>query len=349
MRPDTPSEGHAPVGLVTRRSVLRSAVGGLAAAPFLAGAAHAAPIALRFGHANPITHPFHIRLAEAAAAIAKASNGEVKIDIFPNTQLGGDNDMMDQVRSGALDFCSPPGQVISTILPVISVTVLGFLFPGYDHIWPALDGKVGDLIRQQLPSKGLVAMDKVWDYGFKQLETSTRPVHTPDDLVGMKVRVPTSPVGISLFKALGASPVTIQINDTYTALQTHLVDGLENQLPNFLASKFYEVQKYGCLTNHSWDGPWICASAITWNGLPADVRTLIADHLDAAGIKERQDLLGVVKSSQDALVQHGMVFNTVDPAPFRAKLRSGTYYADWRAKLGDEPFKLLETYIGPIG
>jgi tripartite ATP-independent transporter DctP family solute receptor len=338
------------MGKLTRRSVLLSAAGGLVAAPFVIRSAQAAPTVLRFGHSTPVTHPFHIRLVEASAAIQKATNGAVRIDVFPNNQLGGDNDMMDQARSGALDFCAPPGQVISSILPVVAVTALGFLFSNSDQVWAALDGKVGDLIRGDLASKaGLIAMDKVWDYGFKQIMTSTKPVHTVDDLVGMKIRVPPSPVGISLFKTLGASPATIQFNDLYTALQTHLVDGLDNQLTNFLLSKFYEVQKYCAITNHSWDGPWLLASAITWNALPADVRKLVADHLNAAGVLQRQDMVERAKTSRSALEQHGMVFNTVDVTGFRAKLKTGNYYTEWRGKLGDAPFKLLEAYVGPIG
>ena len=342
-------KGTIKVWKLNRRTVLGAVAGAVTVAPFMINSARAGmPIVLRFGHANPVTHPFHIRLAAAAMAIAAATDGEIKINILPNSQLGGDNDMMDQVRSGALDFCAPPGQVLSTILPIVAVTALGFVFADYNQIWAALDGKLGDLIRSQLPAKGLVAMDKVWDYGFKQIESSLRPIHTPADLAGMKIRVPQSQVGITLFKALGASPVTIQINDVYTALQTHLVDGLENQMPNFLASKFYEVQRYCSLTNHSWDGPWICSSAMTWNSLPAEARNVIAMHLNAAGVVERQDLIKVNITSQAALAQYGMALNTVDTAPFKAKLQNSSYYADWRAKLGDNIFKLVESYVGPL-
>ena len=335
---------------LTRRGVIYAAASGAVVAPFMINSARAAaPIVLRFGHSNPVTHPFHIRLTAAAAAIAAATNGGIKINIFPDNQLGGDNDMMDQARSGALDFCSPPGQVLSTVLPTVAVTALGFVFASYDQIWSALDGKVGDLVRNQLPATGLVAMDKVWNYGFKQIENSLRPIQTPADLVGMKIRVPPSPVGITFFKALGASPTTIQFNEVYTALQTHLVDGLDNQMPNFLESKFYEVQKYCSITNHSWDGPWICASAMIWNNLPTDARNVIATHLNAAGVSERQDMDALSKTAQNTLAQKGMIINTVDTAPFKAKLQKSTYYADWRAKLGDNTFKLVESYVGPLG
>lgn len=336
-------------GKLTRRSALLSAAGGLVAAPFVIDSARAAPIVLRIGHSTPVTHPLHIRLTESGRQIAKETNGVVKLSVFPDNQLGGDNDMLDQARSGALDFCTPPGQVLATVAPVVAVTALGFLFDSYDHLWRALDGKVGQLVRSQFPSRGIVGMDIVWDYGFKQIMTSTRPVHSVGDLAGLKIRVPPSPVGISLFKTLGASPATIQFNDVFTALQTRLVDGLDNQLTNFLMSKFYEVQKYCAITNHSWDGPWICASAIIWNGLPADVRKVVADRLNGEGVLQRQDMAKLSSSSQDRLQQHGMVFNTVDVGPFRQKLKTGKYYSFWRQKLGEEPFKLLESYVGTIG
>ena len=167
------------------------------------------------------------------------------LTIFPASQLGGDNDLLSQARSGAVDFVQPAGLILASILPVAAVNGMGFAFKDYAQVWTAIDGDLGDYVRAQIAAKaGLVPMEKRWDLGFRQITTSAKPIEKAADLAGLKLRVPGAPALVSLFTALGASPVSMQFGEVYTSLQTRIVDGQENPLSVIDAGKFYEVQKY---------------------------------------------------------------------------------------------------------
>ncbi|MCO5066634.1 MAG: TRAP transporter substrate-binding protein [Rhizobiaceae bacterium] len=334
---------------ISRRGLL-VAGSALAVLPFSSRFGHAAEVTLRLGHSAPVEHPFHIRVAEAAEAIAKETDGKVELQIFPASALGGDNDLMSQTRSGGLDFCQPTGQILSSILPVAATPALGFVFSDYDAVWAALDGDLGAHIRKEIEANtGLVPMEKIWDLGFKLLWTGSKQVRTPEDLVGLKVRVPVSPVSVSLYKALQANPVTIQFSDVYTALQTKMADGMDLQASYFYISHFYEVQRYCALTNHSWDGQWLCANKAMWEGLTPEIRDVIAKNLNNAAVLQREDLVKVSSTVVEDLKTKGIEFNEADTAAFKRKLKEVGYYDEWRKELGADAIGLLEKYSGPLG
>ena len=116
----------------------------------------------------------------------------------------------------------------------------------------------------------------MWDNGFRQMTTSSKPIETAKDMDGLKIRVPVSPLSISMFKALGAAPASLQFSEVYSALQTKIVDAQENPLPIIQVAKLYEVQKYCSLTNHIWDGFWFIANGRAWRRLPADLQKIVA-------------------------------------------------------------------------
>src|SRR3984893_1443097 len=243
----------------------------------------------KYANNLPDTHPMNVRAREMAAAIKQETNGRFEMQIFPSSQLGSDTDTLSQIRSGGVEFFTLSGLILSTLIPAASINGLGCAFPSYDAVWRAMDGDLGAYIRAQIAKSGLIAMEKIWDNGFRQTTTSTKPIVTPDDFKGMKLRVPPSPLWTSMFKALDASPASINFNEVYSALQTKIVDGQENPLAIISTAKLYEVQKYCSLTNHMWDGFWFLANQRAWQNLPDDVRTIVAKHINAAGLKARAD------------------------------------------------------------
>ena len=334
---------------ITRRALLAGASASALALPIGRVFAQKAEFAYKYANNLPVMHPMNTRAKEMADAIRAETKGRVDIQIFPNNQLGSDTDMLSQVRSGGVEFFTLSGLILSTLVPASSITGLGFAFPDYDTVWKALDGDLGAHVRAQIGKSGLVAMDKIWDNGFRQITSSTRPIVTADDLKGMKIRVPPSPLWTSMFKALDSAPTSINFSEVYSALQTKVVEGQENPLAIIATAKLYEVQKYCSLTNHMWDGFWFLANQKAWERLPQDLRSIVAKNINAAGIKERVDVAALNATVQKELTEKGMVFNQPKTDSFRERMRKAGFYAEWKTKFGDEAWALLEHSVGKLG
>src|ERR1700743_3335072 len=247
---------------MTRRgalgAVLATASAGFATAIVSQKARAAAEFEFKLGVNPPETHPLTIRLVEAAHAVATQSGGRLNITVFPNSQLGGDPEMLSQLRAGGIDLLAAPSLTLSTLVPLSGLPSVGFAFSSYDQVWAAMDGSLGDFVRTAIARTGVTPMKKVWDNGFRQItSSSSRQINGVEDLKGFKIRVPVTALLTSLFSGLGALPSSISVSELYSALQTHIVEGQENPLAQVSTNKFYEVQKYCALSNHCWSGYWI--------------------------------------------------------------------------------------------
>src|SRR5438128_5953379 len=326
---------ETPMSRLTRRNFLATtaaAGSGVASFGILTSRVRAAEFTYKYANNVPVTHPMNVRSREAVDKIKEESGGRLEIQIFPNNQLGGDTDMLSQVRSGAIEFFTLSGLILSTLVPVASINGIGFAFKNYDQVWPAMDGSLGAHVRAAIDKAGLHAFEQMWDNGYRQMTSSVKPINTPDDLKGFKIRVPVSPLWTSMFRAFGASPASINFSEVYWALQTKVVEGQENPLSVIDIAKPYEVQKYVSLTNHMWDGFWSLANGRAWASLPKDLQEIIARNIDKAAIEERQDIRKINDSLRGQLTQHGMVFNETDPAKFRAALRKAGFYVEQKQK-----------------
>ncbi len=336
---------------LSRRTLLKASaatmlVGGIAA-PHVARA-QSAEFSYKYANNLPVTHPMNVRANEMAEAIKKETDGKVEIKVFPSSQLGGDTDMLSQLRSGGIEFFTLSPLILSTLVPNASISGIGFAFPDYATVWKAMDGDLGAYVRGQISKFGLVAMDKIWDNGFRQTTTSTKPIQTAADFKGLKIRVPVSPLWTSMFKAFDSAPASINFAEVYTALQTGVVDAQENPLAIISTAKLYEVQKNCSLTNHMWDGFWFLANRRAFERLPENLRTIVAKNINLAGEKERTDVAALNAGLQKDLTDKGMAFNTTSPDSFRDKLRSAGFYAEWKGKYGDEAWAMLEKYSGKL-
>jgi tripartite ATP-independent transporter DctP family solute receptor len=310
--------------------------------------ARAAEIELRYGNNLPLTHPLNIRAREAADRVSAETKGRVEIKIFPNNQLGGDTDMLSQVRSGGITFFTPSALVVATLVPAAAISAVGFAFADYDQVWKAMDGALGAHVRAAIAKANLYTFEKIWDNGFRQMTSSRAPIEAAKDMDGLKIRVPVSPLSISMFKALSASPTSLQFSEVYSALQTRIVDAQENPLPIIQVAKLYEVQKYCAISNHIWDGFWFIANGSAWNALPPDVQKIVAAAINDAGVKQREDIKALNASLQADLESKGLAFNRTSPDSFRAKLRENGFYGEWKGRFGDEAWGLLEGAVGKL-
>ena len=297
----------------------------------------------------PATHPLNIRWNEAAKRILEQSGGKIDLKIFPSAQLGGDVDVLSQTASGAVQF-----QAIGTITtagraPGAALHGIGFAFKDYDTVWAAMDGGVGAFERAALDKANFYTFPKYFDNGFRQLTTSTKQVKNVDDVKNLKIRVPSAPLWVSLWKSIGASPTSLDLSEVYSALQTKIVDGQENAVQLIEVSKFYEVQKYCALTRHMWDGWAILTAKATWAKVPDNLKEIVSKNYEIAVLDQRKDVMASTETTIAQLTKLGLTFNEPDRESFKKALAASTYYKDWREKFGPEGWAALEKYAGKLG
>ena len=309
----------------------------------------AAEFVFRWGTNVPATHPLNVHAQRAAEAIRRETDGRFDLQLFPNNELGGDSRMFAQLRSGELECFTLSGvNVLSSLVPGAAIHGVGFAFPDYQAVWKALDGKLGEHVRREIEKAGLVVMEKIWDNGFRQITTSTKPITSPADLAGLRIRVPVSALWTSLFQSLGAAPGGIDFSEVHSALQGKVFDGQENSLGIIATARLDEVQTFCSLTNHMWDGWWFLINRNAWERLPQAIREIVSRNLNAAAVEQRRDVAELNSKLRGDLAAKGLAFNEVDPAPFRAKLRESGFYAQWRSKFGEQAWQLLEEATGKL-
>jgi TRAP-type transport system periplasmic protein len=330
---------------IARRLVLTAGL----AAPFLPRFARAAEFTWRLGHSAPADFPLHLRLVEAADAIATRSAGQMALEVHANSELGSAIGLLAQVRAGTIDAAPLTSQVLANDLSLTALPMAGFAFDGYEQLWAAMDGDAGSFIRASIKDRlGLVTMDRCWDFGFRQITTSGKTVNTAADLVGLKLRTPPESDFIGLLQALKALPVTLPLNALANALASHYIDGQDSVLPLVQAAGLSRVQSLCALTNHVWDGEWVCVSGKSWAKLPPKLQDIVSAALNESGLQQRQDIADADVKTRKALETAGMTFNTVDPKSFRSVLRGAGYYATWKTRVGDDAWSALEKYAGRL-
>ena len=329
----------------------RQLIGAASALPLFSIAsrpAHAAEFSYKFATGQDPSHPVNKRAQEAIDRIRNATHGRLDIKLFPANQLGSDTDLLSQVRSGGVEFFNQASVVLSTLVPAAGIVNTGFAFHDYNEVWKAMDGPLGAYVRAQIEKVGLLTMSKPWDNGFRNITTSTKPIRTPDDLRGMKLRVPAAPMLSSLFTALGASPTPINFNEVYSSLQTKLVEGQENPLAIISTARLYEVQKFCTLSNHVWDAYWILGNRKAFERLPKDIQDIVRRELDKAATDERADTAALSISLRADLGAKGLQMIEPDKKAFKATLVKANFYRDLRTKFGDEAWKLLQDAVGGL-
>jgi tripartite ATP-independent transporter DctP family solute receptor len=337
------------MSITSRRRILATTGAAIVAAPFLRlRPAHAAEYTYKFGSDMPIGHPLVASVEKACRLVQERTGGRLEIRVFPNNQLGSSTDMLSQLRLGGLEFVTMSGLILANAVPLAAINGVAFAFKRMEDVWSAMDGELGAMVRKKIDASGIVVFDRIFDNGYRQVTSSTKPIRAPDDLRGFKIRVPPSPLWVSLFEGLGASPASINFSETYSALQTHMVDGQETPLLTIDTAKLYEVQEYCALTNHMWDGLWMLANRRTFMALPDKLREVVAQTFREAALEERAEVVRQNRNLKDALAQKGLVFNDVDPEAFRERLKSAGFYSKWQQKFGTEAWDTLQKTVGKL-
>jgi TRAP-type transport system periplasmic protein len=303
------------------------------------------PKQYRLGLNQPAASPTARRAAEMAEAINRETAGEFRLDVFPESRLGPDPQMFADLRAGGLEFFMA-GATLGGVAPTSALPLLPFAFTQSKAVFAALDGALGDRIRGELAANGLHAFRHCWQNGFHHLTTSVRPVHTAEDLAGLKFRSPGGAIAADFFKALGADAGMVPFSGMYDALKARQFDGQSDPLGVVLSLKLYEVQAYLSLTAHWWSGFTLLANAAAWSALPRNVQDIVDRNAEKFALLQRDDVEQINAAGAEELARHGMQVNTADTASFRSKL--GDFYKSWREKAGPEVWRLLESYADAL-
>jgi len=334
---------------ITRRSLVAGAAAfGLPA--IIVRPTFAADYNFKQYHNQAATGTLQKNLLAMWDTIKAETNGRVEATVYPenNKIPGGDPDAFKMLLAGEIEFYTLMGGTIGLVVPVAEVQQMPFAFKTAAEAHKAIDGPLGKYIGEEMAAKGMHLMQIAgFDNGMRQLTPVNKPITKPEDLAGMKVRVPPGQMIFDTFQAFGAQPITTPANQIYDTLKSGRADAQENPLAILEGFKLYEVVKYVSLTNHMWSGYNLMAHLPTWQRLPADIQAVIERNAAKYVRAQREDQGKLNADLRRSLAARGLTFNEVDQAAFRAKLPR--FYADWKGKLGSKCWTLLEAEVGRLG
>ncbi|MBB5323139.1 tripartite ATP-independent transporter DctP family solute receptor [Anoxybacillus tepidamans] len=275
--------------------------------------------------------------------VEKETGGSIKVEVYPDGQLGGDLAVFEGLKMGSIQGTTMSTGPISSFAPRFAVLDLPFLFKDSETAYKVLDGEIGQELLKDLPSVGVIGLN-YWENGFRHLTNNVREVKSVDDIKGLKVRTLENELHIDLWKELGATPVPMAFTELFTALEQHVVDGQENPVGNVKASKFYEVQKYLTKTGHVYNASVFMISKKFWDTLSDKEREIITKA--AEEVKDYQRKLNQQEDTEsfDYLKQEGMVITELTPAEKQKFIdKVQPIYKKYAAKFGEDLVnKLIE-------
>jgi len=335
---------------ISRKRILAggAAAGAWASIAFLRYPGEAAQFSFKLANDQTATHPMNVATAAAVKRIQDGSNGQIEINVFANSALGSDPQMMTQIRSGALELLQLGSNILGSVVPSAAFLTLPFAFASSKELLSSANGPLGAYIAAASEKIGIRKFQNGFYGGTFQMQNRLRPINAPSDLRGIKMRVPPGPIDVATFKAFDAAPTVISLAEVYTSLQTHLVDGIEVPLPTVQNFKYYEQVKYCSITNHSGLVYLMLANAAAWEKLPKNLQDLLEKELGAAADAASTSMASQEITIESTLRSEGMIFNRPAADPFRQVIRSSGLYAQWRDQYDPKGWEALEKTTGKL-
>ena len=267
-----------------------------AAASMTIATTAAAETALRIGHGANEQYHMHRALLHFEELVESGSNGEIDVQIFPSSQMGPDREMIEAVQTGILEMAVSPSSFFSGWDEAFAVIELPYMYPNKDVTLTVLNGEAGDAMLARLENQGLIGLGWL-ENGLRHITNNVRPIVSPDDLDGVKLRTMLVPAHVATFEALGANPTPMNFGEVYSALQQGVIDGQENPIAIIDSQRFYEVQQHLSLTGHVFTVYIPVVSQIFFEGLSEEHQQLLRDSMQAAA-DYQQDLVNAEEASQ---------------------------------------------------
>ncbi|HMO84581.1 MAG TPA: TRAP transporter substrate-binding protein, partial [Lacipirellulaceae bacterium] len=221
---------------------------------------------LKLGHGLDQNHPVHRAIVFMAERVREKSGGSVEVQVFPNGQLGSETESLEQLQRGALAMTKTSTAPLESFVPEMAIFGVPYAFRDADHCWQVLHGEIGHELLDAASAHGLKGLC-YYDAGARSFYTLNTPINEPKDLRGLKIRVQQSRTSMEMAQALGASPTPVDFGELYTALQSRMVDGAENNLPSFFSSRHFEVCKHYALNEHTRVPDVLLVSKKVWDRL----------------------------------------------------------------------------------
>jgi tripartite ATP-independent transporter DctP family solute receptor len=272
------------------------------------------------GHALDTEHPVHKAMVFMAEKLREKSEGKVTLEIYPGGQLGQESELIEQVQLGLLDITKVSTSPLESFIPIYSVFSVPYLFRDNTHFWNVLDSPIGKQLLKAGESVSLKGLC-YYDAGSRSFYTKEKPIMSPDDLTGMKIRVMNSKTAMQMMKELGASSVAISWGELYTSLQQGVVDGAENNPPSFYRSGHYEVCKHYSLDEHTMVPDIVIIGTITWNKLSSEVRQMVQEAADESVVYQKQLWKEDSDEALRIVQEQGVTVYHPDKTPFREKIK----------------------------
>lgn len=288
----------------------------------------------KLGHTQGGDHPYQKGAEKLKQLVEEKSNGRLKINIFPNAQLGNQREMVEGLQLGTLQLHIGTLTAVSNFAPKFNVVTLPFLFRDSEHALKVMNGEVGKELAAELEPKG-ISIISYWENGWRYMTNNVRPIKSAADVKGLKIRVQDSPTYVSFIKALGATPTPIPFNELYTALEQKVVDGQEQPLAQMATNKFNEVQKYLTLTGHTYEPSALFVSKQGYAKLPPDLQKVLTEASNEAGEYQRKLVQEGEAKYLKQLKDGGMI---VEDKPDMDSFRTAVapVYKEFESKLGKE-------------
>ena len=276
--------------------------------------------------------------------VETTSNGRIKVDLYPNNQLGAERQMVEGLTLGTIEMGVLSPGVVAGFVPTWQVFDLPFLFKDRQTAYKALDGALGDKLKADALKKGIRCL-VFPENGIRQITNNRGPINKPEDLEGLKVRVMENPVHVATFKAMGANPTPMNFGELYTALHQKTVDGQDNPITVTYSSKFYEVQKYMSLVGQVYAPSSMLISEVYFQKLPADLQQIIVDGAEKYKEAERLSCASNEGKLLKEMEQAGLVVNTVSPENIKLfRDKTAIIYDEFKDKIGEDVIELAKSY-----
>jgi tripartite ATP-independent transporter DctP family solute receptor len=308
--------------------------------------AASAQTTLRFGHANNAGEVAFDLYQEFADNVTRKSGGQLTVRVFPSEQLGKEVDLLQQLKSGALDISSPSMPTLNSMVPAFEMPSAPFLWKDWKEAEAAIRGPAMAPIWAELADKhNIVPLTKIWYWGWRNFTFTSKEVRKPEDMAGLKVRVPESPIWVEMVRGFGAAPTPIPFGEVYTALQQKTVDGQENPIPTIYSRKFYEVQGVLTMSRHMLQNNTILINKASLAKLKPEMQKLLVDEAEAASAKNTQLQQAREVSMLEDIRKSGKtkIIEDADRDAFAARM--ATVYPKLEARWGTEHWKRLQADI----